>query len=186
MLQKLEAYFHDHPHVKGLSLEQVVELTGYDPQLSRNLVRYMQTAGTLVRHDELIALPGRELALKGVIKQAYDEIMKELKNSPFTPPALSELAGRGKVHQQAIKYIMDSGEGYKCGSAFVFVKESWDQIVAYVRDALNVNGKLEVARLRDRFGITRKYAIPILEELDRIGLTERQGDIRIKGPIFEK
>jgi hypothetical protein len=38
--------------------------------------------------------------------------------------------------------------------------------------------------LRDRFQFSRKWVIPILEETDRIGLTERQGDIRVKGAKF--
>ena len=38
--------------------------------------------------------------------------------------------------------------------------------------------------LRDRFGFTRKYAIPILEETDRIGLTRREGDVRVKGDSY--
>jgi selenocysteine-specific elongation SelB-like protein len=33
--------------------------------------------------------------------------------------------------------------------------------------------------LRDRFGLTRKYLIPLLEWADRRGITERRGDARV-------
>jgi hypothetical protein len=33
--------------------------------------------------------------------------------------------------------------------------------------------------LRDRFGLTRKYLIPLLEWADRRGVTRRAGDARV-------
>ena len=35
-----------------------------------------------------------------------------------------------------------------------------------------------VAEIRDLLGTTRKYAVPLCEYLDRIGLTKREGDLR--------
>jgi hypothetical protein len=51
---------------------------------------------------------------------------------------------------------------------------------------LNNDEKLTVASLREKLGSTRKYTLPILEETDRLRITERQGDIRVKGDKFEK
>ncbi len=39
--------------------------------------------------------------------------------------------------------------------------------------------KFKVPRFKDRFGLTRKWAIPILEHLDSIGVTRRLGDERM-------
>ena len=39
--------------------------------------------------------------------------------------------------------------------------------------------KLDVAAFKDRYGVTRKYAIPLLEYLDRERVTRRVGDSRI-------
>jgi selenocysteine-specific elongation factor len=41
---------------------------------------------------------------------------------------------------------------------------------------------MTMADLRDLLGTTRKYAVPIGEYLDRIGLTRREGDLRRLGP----
>ena len=40
---------------------------------------------------------------------------------------------------------------------------------------------MTMAELRDLLGTTRKYAVPIGEYLDRIGLTRREGDLRRLG-----
>ena len=36
-----------------------------------------------------------------------------------------------------------------------------------------------VAEIRDLLGTTRKYAVPLCEYLDRIGVTPRDGDLRV-------
>ena len=42
--------------------------------------------------------------------------------------------------------------------------------------------RITMSELRDVLGTTRKYAVPIGEYLDRIGVTVREGDVRRLGP----
>jgi selenocysteine-specific elongation factor len=39
-----------------------------------------------------------------------------------------------------------------------------------------------VAQLRDDLGVSRKYALPLVTELDARGITRRRGDLRVAGP----
>ena len=39
-----------------------------------------------------------------------------------------------------------------------------------------------VAQLRDELGASRKYALPLVNELDARGITRRRGDLRVAGP----
>jgi len=176
----------DKSHLKGLSLADIGRKLSHLRPVLPGLLELLVREGSLELKVELYDLPGRGMSLKGVIKQAYDEIMTALREQKFDPPALSYLASRGKVHQQAIKYIIESGEGYKCGSDFLFLAEAWEEIVGFVKEHLQKHGRMAVADLRDRFGFTRKFGIPILEELDRLGITQRDGDFRVKGRNFEK
>ena len=47
-----------------------------------------------------------------------------------------------------------------------------------LREELGLQGDITPAAFRDRFGTTRKYTIPLLEYLDREGVTMRVGDKR--------
>jgi selenocysteine-specific elongation factor len=49
---------------------------------------------------------------------------------------------------------------------------------AALEAALAELGRATPAQLRDRFGLTRKYLIPLLEWADRRGITRRSGDAR--------
>jgi selenocysteine-specific elongation factor len=48
-----------------------------------------------------------------------------------------------------------------------------------VADRLTTGSGLTVAEIRDLLGTTRKYAVPLCEHLDRVGLTRREGDLRV-------
>lgn len=183
---RVKEYLLQHPHLKGLTLESIAGLSPHSPSITNHLLDYILAESIVVKQGELYNLAGRGMSLKGVIKQAHDEIIRELTEAPYAPPSLSEFASRGKSYQQAIKYIIDSGEAHKCGSDFLFLTDTWHEIVTYIRDKLNRDGQLAVTDLRDKFSFTRKWVIPILEETDRNRLTERKGDIRIKGAAFEK
>ena len=50
-----------------------------------------------------------------------------------------------------------------------------------IADKLSAGPGLTVAEIRDLLGTTRKYAVPLCEYLDRVGVTKREGDLRAIG-----
>ncbi|MDH3891103.1 MAG: selenocysteine-specific translation elongation factor [candidate division Zixibacteria bacterium] len=180
-----KAFLKSKPHLKGLTRDQVGEFSGTDRQQTADLVDWLIHIGKLVKLGDRYNLVGRGMSLKGNIKTAHDEIIAQLKDQPHTPPRLAVLAKEGKDHREAIKFIIESGEGYKCGSEFLFLSDAWQEIVTYIKTTLGATGQLIVSDLKEKFGMSRKFAIPILEETDRLKLTDRDGDIRVKGDRFD-
>jgi selenocysteine-specific elongation factor len=60
----------------------------------------------------------------------------------------------------------------------LFHADALSQLKADVR-GLNRNARVDVSAFKERYGITRKFAIPLLEYLDRERVTRRVGDARI-------
>lgn len=184
-LNHLKSYLEINPHLKGLLSEQIAAITGWDNEQNSLMIKFLVSDGRLVKFNELYNLSGRTMALKGAVKKAYDEIMESLNEKPYAPPALSKIAHKGKQYKDAVKFIIDSRVGYKCGSEFLFLIEVWEEILIFIKESLNKKNEIKVADLRGRFEFSRKYVIPILEETDRIKLTRRDGDVRRKGADFE-
>jgi selenocysteine-specific elongation factor len=66
--------------------------------------------------------------------------------------------------------------------ALLFHAEALAQLKIEVRglkESAGGNAKVDVAAFKARYGITRKYAIPLLEYLDRERVTRRVGDARV-------
>jgi len=178
-------YLENKPHLVGLPWEQLTGLSGYGNETTQALLKYLVAANRMTKTGDKYNLVGRGMSLKGNMKKAHDRIMDMLRNQPYAPPTMSQLAAGGKDYKEAIKYIIDSGEGYKCGPDFIFLSDVWQEIVQFIKMQLGKADTLAVTELRERFGFTRKFVIPILEETDRIRLTRREGDIRVKGDRFE-
>ena len=99
-----------------------------------------------------------------------------LEASPFAPPdpegidraELRELVRRGDVVEEGGVY---------------FAASALDAAARVVADLLSRQpAGVTVAEVRDGWGTSRKYAIPLLSYLDNNGITRRRGDLRIGGP----
>ena len=51
--------------------------------------------------------------------------------------------------------------------------------VAALKTSAGAGARIDVATFKERFGVTRKFAIPLLEYLDRERVTRRVGDARV-------
>ncbi len=100
----------------------------------------------------------------------------ELRAGRFAPPSavdidrndLREMTRRGHVVQS---------------DGIVFHSDTIDDAAGVAADLLAVDADgFTVAQFRDATGASRKYALPLVAELDKRGVTRRRDDLRIAGP----
>ena len=63
---------------------------------------------------------------------------------------------------------------------------TFEMIENILKDHFNKKDDITISEFKKMTSTSRKYAIPLLEFLDRIQLTERKGNNRVKGINFEK
>jgi selenocysteine-specific elongation factor len=64
----------------------------------------------------------------------------------------------------------------------VFRREDYERMVADVRGLIEKQGMVTAAEVRDHFNTSRRYVLALLEHLDVVGITVRDGDARrLKG-----
>jgi len=56
--------------------------------------------------------------------------------------------------------------------------DTYEEMVDKVKKDLKENGTITVADVRDKFKTSRKYALALMEHLDAVGVTVREGDLR--------
>ncbi len=139
--------------------------------------------GRLVARDHL-ALPGHKVTLSPEELRASEEIVTRLRNAGLRPPAPSvirEEVGvdeavldrllRRLAREQAVvrvgPLVFDFGAVESLKADLVSLKASSE------------GATIDVATFKERYGVSRKFAIPLLEYLDRERLTRRVGEKRI-------
>jgi len=171
--------------LRALTLNEIAGLTGLNPVLIEVVLKFLKVQEKLQFNDDRYALTGGREIMPPEILMAYKQILAELKSNSFTPPSIESFVARGKAFKGAIGVLLKSGKVHKCGSEFLFLNATWQEITSFIRSIIQRRNELKVGELRDKFEISRKYAIPILEEADRLKITKRQGDVRIRGEAFE-
>ncbi len=108
-----------------------------------------------------------------VPEAALAELHARLSRTPLQPPALEP------GDAAAIAALVEQGRAVRAGRDLAFTGEAF----AAARDAAveiaGTGGSVTLAQLRDRLGISRKFAQALLEAMDANGITRRVGDERV-------
>ncbi len=173
-------YHQKHPGERGLSLDRVQKRFDVPPKVLSLALRYLEREGAIKESGSLFFLSGFEIKLtpreEGLLEKmegmyfrgefqfvSLEEIQKEFKLRPSEgQKLLALLVERKKVVQGKDGFMLQAG---------------WlEEVIRKIR-ALG-RKELTVAEFKKMTGLTRKYAIPILELLDEMGVTRRQGPAR--------
>ena len=179
--------FHQqNPISEGLPREEARArlFAGVDAAIFEAVMRQLVKSRVLVDRERLalathrVALPGGE-ATVAAVEGAYRE-------AGLTPPDAATLAARAGVAvtaaETATTYLVRQKTLVKLDT-LVLHREALEglkrDMAAMKAAAAGGVVKLDVATFKDRYGVTRKFAIPLLEYLDRERVTRRVGDARV-------
>jgi selenocysteine-specific elongation factor len=184
LLTALADYHRGHPLVEGMPREEARErLFGRAPQAVFDLVVGELVAAKQIVARDRLALSTHTLALSDEEALARDVIERSYRDAGLKPPEPQAVAAQSGVKPdvaQRITTLLVRQKVLARVDALVFHEEVLRRLKEEVR-SLRRDGQtvtIDVATFKDHFGITRKFAIPLLEYLDRERVTRRVGDTR--------
>ncbi len=107
------------------------------------------------------------------------ELERQLAAAPYAPPSYADAASL--VGDDVLRALIDLHVVIQVSPDVIFADVAYRQLTQTALDMIDTHGSLSTAAFRDRFSTTRKYAIALLEHLDAIGWTKRDGDNRVRG-----
>jgi len=136
----------------------------------------------IVRESNRLRLPGHTITLRDDEQQMADRISALLRASPLSPPSLSQLeheTGTSRATLIRFMRLLERARSVvRVSDDLYFLKDSIDSMIGTLRSEWSAGREITPAMFRDRFNTSRKYTIPLLEYLDREGVTARVGDVR--------
>jgi selenocysteine-specific elongation factor len=176
--QLIDANHKEHPERRGLELTELrSNMISLAPNVFDALVVDLCST-EFVRAESAIARATHRAALPAKLKSAADKIRTALAMKRFDPPSRKDFA-KDKEQEQALRFLISQDEIIEISSEIVLLRESLDQIRAVVSDFISANGPATASQLREKIGTSRRVIIPVLEHLDRAGVTRRVGDQRV-------
>jgi selenocysteine-specific elongation factor len=102
--------------------------------------------------------------------------MRMFEQNPFSPPGLKD--SQAEAGAEVLNALVEMEELVLIPGDVLFRKPDYDDAVHRIQETLLRKGTITLAEVRDLLQTSRKYAQALLEHLDTIGLTVRDGDVR--------
>jgi selenocysteine-specific elongation factor len=185
LLEAVRGHHAADPLSEGLPREEARErvFRRAAPEVFDYAIAQLVAARRIVARDRL-ALEGHQLSLTPEEARARDAIEGLFRDAQLAPPDLAGAASAAHttaaVADRMVKLLVRQRRLVKVDT-LLFHTDSLERLKTEVR-ALRGSGqqaRVDVAAFKEKYGISRKYAIPLLEYLDRERVTRRIGDARV-------
>jgi selenocysteine-specific elongation factor len=179
----LAEYFARDRLARGMPKAEAVErlLPGPAARLAGVYLEWLAAQGVLAIEGDRVNLPGRSAQLTGEESALSKAVLERFAAAGLTPASPAEvgreLSAKPQILDGVVRYLVERGRLLRLPGGLVLAASAVEEL----RLALLATGweRFGVPEFKDRFGLSRKWAIPLLEHLDSIGATRRLGDERM-------
>ena len=176
--------FHDkNPLSPGLRQETLREQLNASTGAFAFALAALNKEGMVGIAGEQIHLAGRGVVMKDEEAESRKVIEQAFSSAGLKVPALKDVLASLKIDKNRAEKIMTlllrDKTLIKVSDDLVFHRTALESLRSSVTALKPKSPKIDVARFKDLTGVSRKYAIPLLEYLDRERVTRRVGDGRI-------
>jgi selenocysteine-specific elongation factor len=185
VLDALGAMHGENPLATTHDRSKVLARLDYvgDETLLQGITDRLLRAKKLVGDARRIARADFKPKLSANQRKLKDKIVEAHATAGFQPPEPKDFANHAGGNATALNDIFEVAvaEGFlvKVAEGVYLHADTEAAMRRVVTERLRTGLGATVAEIRDLLGTTRKYAVPICEYLDRIGLTRRDGDLRV-------
>jgi len=183
LLAALDAFHKANPLVGGISKEELREKLGLNQTVMEAMLAQLTRDKKAEVAGEQVRLAGRGVELKDEEAKAKQQIEKAFAEAGLKVPLMKEVLDKLPVDkaraQKLVTLLLRDRVLIKLADDLVFHQTALQGLRQIMATQKARTPKIDVATFKDLLGVTRKYAIPLLEYLDQQRVTRRVGDERI-------
>ncbi len=182
LITAIRAHHADHPLTEGLPREEAREklFEHATPDLFEHVLAGL--SGQIVARDRL-AMADHRVALSTDESAAIEALEQVFRGAGLAPSELGSAAAAARIDlavAERLSALLVRRSRLVRVAGMLFHVEALEQLKREVR-ALKAGGEttVDIGTFKDRYGVSRKYAIPLLEYLDRERVTRRTAASRL-------
>jgi selenocysteine-specific elongation factor len=178
------ANFHkENPLVAGISKQELRDHLQAPSDVFAAMLETLVHEKKLEVGGEIVHLPGRGVVMRDEEAESKRVIENAFSSAGLKVPALKDVLAGLKVDkiraQKIVTLLLRDKVLIKISEDLVFHRDALGDLRKRLSLEKARSSKIDVARFKDLTGVSRKYAIPLLEYLDREHVTRRVGDERL-------
>jgi selenocysteine-specific elongation factor len=177
IIKYLDQYHEKHPGDVGMHTEKIQERYQVHPRILTLALTYLVQDGRIKKMDDFVALSSFEMALSTEEEKILDLMEEMCLKDKFRSLSMEELQKSFRLSPKRLNKmlaLLTERKKVILGREGFILHSRWlDELIHKIRSS----GKREltVSDFKEMTGLSRKYAIPLLELLDQKGITKRRG-----------
>jgi selenocysteine-specific elongation factor len=186
LLARVEGFHKENPLLPGIPREDLRASVGkrVRTETFRAALEELAKQNKVAAQGELVKKPGTEITLTPEEARAKEQIEQAFAKAGLAVPsvkeALAQLAIESKRAEKILQILLREKVLVRVSPELIFHRDALGRLPGLLQSYKKAKGeRIGVPSFKELTGITRKYAIPLLEYLDRQRLTRRVGDERV-------
>ena len=189
VVKQLDSFHAGNPLVAGIAREDLRgRIRGRrkqapSPAVFNALLQHLERAGKIEASGETVRRAGRTVELDAQEKGARDQIVQAFESAGLAVPAAGEVLAGLKIDRaraaKILQLLLKEKVLVKVAEDLIFHSAALAGLRTLLARQKSKSERINVGVFKELTGLSRKYAIPLLEYLDRERVTRRQGDERI-------
>ena len=183
-VQALETFHRANPLKPGMSREELRGRAGaVDERVFAFLLTALDAEGAVKTDRDKVRLASHEVRLSPDQQRVLDRLEEDFLRADAAPPSAGEALGRaglgGDEEHELFQVLVQAGKLVRVKDSLYFHARALETIQTRVVALLQDRKEIGPGDIKDLLGISRKYAIPLLEFFDQRRVTTRVGERRI-------
>ena len=169
----LQLYHTQYPLRQGAPAQEIrSRLDLSQPVYQRALVRLVEEQ-VVVDERQSLRLPEHEITLTPKMEEEASAYLNSLQKDPYSPST------DVKISSELLGVLIDQGKVVRVADGVIFDAAAYKTMTDKIIEHLKAQGNITVAEARTMFDSSRKYILPLMEHLDQLQITRRNGDERV-------
>jgi selenocysteine-specific elongation factor len=184
ILSLLESFHAQHPLRSGISREELrVRLGGAEERIFAHVLGHLETEALVKAERDKVRLASHAIRLSPDQQALLERLEAEFRTTGAAPPSPEEALGHlglsGAEEHELFQLLLEERRLVRVRESLFFhaqtLREIEERLVAFLKEKKAITP----GDFKDLLGISRKYAIPLLEYFDGQRVTVRAGDHRV-------
>jgi selenocysteine-specific elongation factor len=184
--EKVERFQKENPLLPGIAREDLRASLGkrVRPETFRAALEELAAQKKLDAQGDLVKKAGSEIALLPEEAKAKEQIEAAFASASLAVPSVKEVLAKLTVEarraEKLLQILLRERNLIRVSPELIFHRQALGQLKAQLSSYKKAKGdRISVPAFKELTGVTRKYAIPLLEYLDREHVTRRVGEERV-------
>ncbi|GAV23449.1 selenocysteine-specific translation elongation factor [Carboxydothermus pertinax] len=181
----LQSYHRQYPLRTGVPKDELKSklFNDFTPREFQAFLEIAESRSKLKLSGNKVSLLDHLPKFTPELLKVKEKVLNYFKQAGLTPDNLKSLLSNFNLTeeqaQELINYLVEQGELIKIDEGIYLARQNFEEAVAKIKALLVEKKEIVIADVRELLGISRKYALPLLETLDQLKITRRLGDKRI-------